>query len=924
MAEVTVSQLAEVVGAPVERLLKQMQEAGLKHSKAEQLVSDDDKQTLLAYLKGSHGESAEAEPKKITLKRKTISTLKAGSGPVKKTVSVEVRKKRTYVKVDQPEDASAEEVLADVEELAEAVAEAAPVVEVAPVIEPVPVEVPVPAEPEPVVAEPVVAEPVIAEAAAPAVAEAPKVEVAPKRDHKLHLDPEVVRQQAAVRRKEEQLRERERHAAVMAAKRAEEERVVRQRADAAAPPARDGAAPAAPKKPDADRPRPTGPAPVRRRVGEDAETEEERNKKKARKTRGATTGAAAFDARNLGRAHMHVEDFINDEEDDGQGGRRRRKRLVAAHAFQTPTEKIVHEVAIPVTLTVGELASRMAVKAGAVIKELIKLGVMATINDAIDQETAQLVVEVMGHKAKLVSEDAIEEALTESLASHEGTLAPRAPVVTVMGHVDHGKTSLLDYIRKAKVVSGEAGGITQHIGAYHVETPKGIVTFLDTPGHAAFTAMRARGAQATDIVILVVAADDGVMPQTEEAIQHARAANVPLVVAINKVDKPSADLDRVKNELVAKGVVPEDWGGETQFVAVSAHTGQGIDDLLDAVLLQAEVLELKAPADIPGQGLVIESRLDKGRGPIATVLVQSGTLKQGDIVLAGFQFGRVRAMLDENGKPVETAGPSIPVEILGLDGTPDAGDPFVVVESEKKAREVASFRLHKDRELKLKRQAASKLDNMFANIGAEEKKTLNVLVKADVRGSLEAIQTALGDLGNDEVQVNVVAGGVGGITETDVNLALTAKAVVFGFNVRADSVGRKLAENEGVDIRYYNVIYDLIDDVRSALSGMLSPEKREEILGVAEVRDVFKSPKFGAIAGCMVIEGTVHRNRPIRVLRENVVIYQGELESLRRFKDDVAEVRNGFECGIGVKNYNDVRPGDKIEVYEVKEVARTL
>ncbi len=950
MAEVTVSQLAEVVGAPVERLLKQMQEAGLKHSKAEQLVSDEDKQTLLVYLKGSHGEVAEGEPTKITLKRKTISTLKAGSGPLKKTVSVEVRKKRTYVKLDEPEAGEAAEADAPV---AEVIAEVAPPVAapvVAPVAEPVVAPEPEPvvvvavepavAEPEPVVE--VKPEPVIVEAEAVVpVAEAldvPKVEVpvAPKRDHKLHLDPEVVRQQAAIRRKDEQLRERERHAAVMAAKRADEERLVRQRAEAANPvretiaPKRDGAAataaPAAARKPAdaAERARPgLTAAPARRRVGEETESEEDRNKKKARKTRGATPGAAGFDARNLSRAHLHVEDFISDDETDGQG-RRRRKKSVMAHAFQTPTEKIVHEVAIPVTLTVGELASRMAVKAGAVIKEMIKLGVMATINDAIDQETAQIVVETMGHKARLVSEDAIEEALTESLALHEGTTVARAPVVTVMGHVDHGKTSLLDYIRKAKVVSGEAGGITQHIGAYHVETPKGIVTFLDTPGHAAFTAMRARGAKATDIVILVVAADDGVMPQTEEAIQHARAANVPLVVAINKIDKPSADPDRVKHELVAKGVVPEDWGGDSQFVQVSAHTGQGIDDLIDAVLLQAEVLELKAPADIPGQGLVIESRLDKGRGPIATVLVQSGTLKQGDIVLAGFHFGRVRAMLDENGKQVESAGPSIPVEILGLDGTPDAGDPFVVVVNEKKAREVAQFRMHKDREDKLKRQASSKLDNMFANIGENEKKTLNVLVKTDVRGSLEAISSALADLGNDEVTVNLVAGGVGGITETDVNLALTAKAVVFGFNVRADSVGRKLAENEGVDIRYYNVIYDLIDDVRSALSGLLSPEQREEIMGVAEVRDVFKSPKFGAVAGCMVVEGVLHRNNPIRVLRENVVIFQGELESLRRFKDDVSEVRNGFECGIGVKNYNDVRVGDKIEVYQVKEVARTL
>jgi len=566
----------------------------------------------------------------------------------------------------------------------------------------------------------------------------------------------------------------------------------------------------------------------------------------------------------------------------------------------------------------------MAVKASDVIKELMKLGVMATINDALDQETAQIVVTELGHTARLVSDDALEEALTESLAAHGGTPESRAPVVTVMGHVDHGKTSLLDYIRKTKVASGEAGGITQHIGAYHVETPKGIVTFLDTPGHAAFTAMRARGAKSTDIVILVVAADDGVMPQTEEAIQHARAANVPIVVAINKIDKNSADPDRVKNELVQKGVIPEDWGGDTQFIAVSAHTGVGIDDLLDAVLLQAEILELQAPKDIPGQGIVIESRLDKGRGPVATVLVQSGTLKSGDIVLAGQQYGRVRAMLDENGAPVAAAGPSIPVEILGLDGTPDAGEPFVVVESEKKARDVADFRQHKDREAKLKRQHTAKLDNMFANIGSEEKKTLNVVLKTDVRGSLEALQSALADLGNDEVSVVVVGSGVGGITETDVHLALTAKAVIFGFNVRADSVARKIAENEGIDIRYYSVIYDLIDDVKSALVGLLSPEKREEIVGVAEVRDVFRSPKFGAVAGCMVVEGTIYRNNPIRVLRDDVVIYEGELESLRRFKDDVGEVRAGFECGIGVKNYNDVKVGDKIEVYQVKEVARTL
>jgi translation initiation factor IF-2 len=530
----------------------------------------------------------------------------------------------------------------------------------------------------------------------------------------------------------------------------------------------------------------------------------------------------------------------------------------------------------------------------------------------------------MGHKVKLVSDDALEEALEDSLNLHEGTMISRAPVVTVMGHVDHGKTSLLDYIRKAKVASGEAGGITQHIGAYHVETGHGMITFLDTPGHAAFTAMRARGAKSTDIVILVVAADDGVMPQTEEAVQHARAAGVPLVVAVNKIDKEAADPDRVKNELSAKDVIPEDWGGDVQFINVSAHTGEGINDLLDAVLLQSEMLELQAASDVPARGVVVESRLDKGRGVVATLLVQNGTLRQGDIVLAGQRYGRVRAMLDENGRPATTAGPSIPVEILGLDGTPEAGDEFVVVESEKRAREVALFRQGKYRDVRFARQQTAKLENMFENMGGDEKQILNVVVKTDVRGSLEAIQAALLEMGNAEVEVRIVSSGVGGITETDINLALTANAVVFGFNVRADSAARKVIEQEGVDLRYYSVIYDLIDDVKKALSGMLSPELREEIVGVAEVREVFKSPKFGLIAGSMVVEGTLYRNKPIRVLRDNVVIYEGELESLRRFKDDVAEVRNGFECGIGVKNYLDVRAGDKIEVFEVKEIARSL
>ncbi|MDX9874682.1 MAG: translation initiation factor IF-2 [Spongiibacteraceae bacterium] len=921
MAEVTVSQLAEVVGAPVERLLKQMQEAGLSHSSPDQLVSDEDKQTLLAFLKTGHGEAA--EPRKITLKRKTLSTLKTGSGAAKKTVSVEVRKKRTYIKRD-PVEVADEPTPAPVEEPLVPVAEQAPEPAVEQPQEPVAEQPEVAAEvqqpePEPEAAEPVAEEPAEqpAEETRPAAAAEPEWEevVEKPEPDPATFDPELLRQQAALRRRQQEEEERAAHEALLAAKRAEEE--ARQAAQAAPAADRD-----TPKK-DLDKARP-----VRRRGGDEAEEERPAKKKAARKGVPSSSPASTFTPKNLGRAKLHVEDFIEGDE-EGRLRRRKKRSLklpdeARRHAFQAPTEKIVHEVAIPSTITVGELASRMAVKAGDVIKELMKMGVMATINHALDQDVAQLVVEEMGHKARLVSEDAIEEALTEALAQHEGTEQPRAPVVTVMGHVDHGKTSLLDHIRKTRVASGEAGGITQHIGAYHVETDKGMVTFLDTPGHAAFTAMRARGAKSTDIVILVVASDDGVMPQTEEAIQHARAAEVPIVVAITKIDKHTADPDRVKNELVAKGVVPEEWGGDTQFVGVSAHTGQGIDDLLDAVLLQAEVLELTAPADVPAQGIVIESRLDKGRGPVASVLVQSGTLKQGDIVLAGQQYGRVRAMLDETGAQVEQAGPSIPVEILGLDGTPDAGDPFVVVESEKKAREVAMFRQHKDRDAKLKRQQAAKLDNMFANMGADEKKTLNVVLKADVRGSLEAIQAALLELGNEEVNVNVVGGGVGGITQADVNLAITSGAVMFGFNVRADTVARKLAENEGVDLRYYSVIYDLIDDVKQALSGLLSPEKREEILGTAEVRDVFRSPKFGAVAGCMVVDGTVYRNRPIRVLRDDVVIYEGELESLRRFKDDVNEVRAGFECGIGVRNYNDVRVGDKIEVYEVREVARTL
>ena len=865
MAQVTVEQLAETVGASVDRLLSQMKDAGLPHAGADEAVSEEDKQTLLMHLKKSHGERA-AAPKKITLKRKSVSTLRAG-GAGKRTVSVEVRKKRTYVKREDAEGAEPEaDVSADVAvESADQVA--AP-------------------------------DPIVAEVAAPA-------DTVSDTD-----DPELLRQRAASRRKaEEQARQLELEAtakarAEEAARQAEEQAGQGAAKETDRKPKRLHAAPA---KDDATKTRDE----LRRRPG------------KGRLERGGVPGA-----RGKQRGHnLSMNDLEAVEAGVARRRGGRRKKLSDEpnqHAFEQPTEKIVYDVNVPENITVGDLAQQMAVKAGEVIKELMNLGVMANINQMLDQDTATLVVEELGHRVVLKSAEEVEERLEETIASQGGTPEPRAPVVTVMGHVDHGKTSLLDYIRESRVASGEAGGITQHIGAYHVKTDKGMITFLDTPGHAAFTAMRARGAKSTDIVILVVAADDGVMPQTEEAIQHARAAGVPIVVAVNKIDKEAADPERVKTELAAKEVIPEGWGGDTQFIPVSAHTGQGIDELLDALLLQSELLELTAPANVPASGIVIESRLDKGRGVVASLLIQQGTLKQGDIVLAGLQYGRVRAMLDENGQPINEAGPSIPVEVLGLDGTPDAGDPVVAVESEKKAREVADFRQEKMRSSKLARQQAAKLDNMFETMTAGSVETLNLIIKADVRGSFEALQGALADLGNEEVKVNIVSGGVGGISETDISLAMTSSAIIIGFNARADSKARAAAENEGIEIRYYNVIYDLIDDVRAALSGMLSPEMREEIVGIAEVRDVFRSPKFGLIAGCMVIEGTVYRSKPIRVLRDNLVIYEGELESLRRFKDDANEVRNGTECGIGVKNYTDVKVGDLIEVFDVNEIARSL
>lgn len=845
MTQVTVKELAKTVDTPVERLLQQMREAGLPHSSAEQVVTDNEKQALLAHLKGSHGDRLE-EPRKITLQRKTTSTLRvAGS----KTVSVEVRKKKTYVK-RSPDEIEAE--------------------------------------------------------------------------RQRELEEQRVAEEAARQKAEEEARQK----AEAEARRQAEDAARRQPEQAASQPAAPAVAAQAPAAAAAAAVAP-GAAPAagdeRKKEGE-VRRPPKREEEDERRDRKHAQHRPSIKEKEKTTAPRVVRSGVDDDDSFGRrGGGRGKSKLKKRnqHGFQSPTGPIVREVSIGETITVAELAQQMSVKGAEVVKFMFKMGTPVTINQVLDQETAQLIAEELGHKVKLVSENALEEQLAESL-KFEGEAVSRAPVVTVMGHVDHGKTSLLDYIRRAKVAAGEAGGITQHIGAYHVETDRGMVTFLDTPGHAAFTAMRARGAQATDIVILVVAADDGVMPQTQEAVQHAKAAGVPIVVAINKIDKPDANPDNIKNGLAALDVIPEEWGGDAPFVPVSAKMGTGVDELLEAVLLQAEVLELKATPSAPGRGVVVESRLDKGRGPVATVLVQDGTLRQGDMILCGVNYGRVRAMLDENGKPIKEAGPSIPVEILGLDGTPDAGDEVTVVADEKKAREVALFRQGKFREVKLARQQSAKLENIFENMGQEEKKTLNIVLKADVRGSLEALQSSLSGLGNEEVQVRVVGGGVGGITESDANLALASNAVLFGFNVRADAGARKIVEAEGLDMRYYNVIYDIIEDVKKALTGMLGSDVRENILGIAEVRDVFRSPKFGAVAGCMVTEGLVHRNRPIRVLRDDVVIFEGELESLRRFKDDVAEVRAGMECGIGVKSYNDVRVGDKIEVFEKVEVARTL
>ncbi|MGA0937610.1 MAG: translation initiation factor IF-2 [Sedimenticolaceae bacterium] len=852
MSEVTVSQLASDVGIPVDRLLKQLGDAGIAKSSESDVITEQEKVALLNHLRRSHGKDEKKGDKKVTLKRRSTTEIKVGSGGASgraatrgtKTVNVEVRRKRTIVKKDaapkvDPSEKAQEELAA--------------------------------------------AERALAEQRAQREAASAQDDARKKANEVLRAEEEAARAKAEEARKAAE-------AEAESQKQAEAEK----------------------KKGEADKDK-KGPKRMRQAPKESKEGGDDD---------GRGTKKHAGHSR---RRELHVSDENRGKRPKG-GRKSKHIEQETQHGFQKPVEVKKLTVEVPETITVAELASRMSIKSSEIIKVLMGMGMMVTINQPLDQDTAMLVVGELGHESveekKVDVEETVLSLVDEQLDA--GELVPRAPVVTIMGHVDHGKTSLLDYIRKSRVTAGEAGGITQHIGAYHVNTDHGMISFLDTPGHAAFSAMRARGAKATDIIILVVASDDGVMPQTKEAVQHARAAGVPMVVAINKMDKPDANPDRVMQELVAEEVVPEDWGGDVQFIRVSAHTGEGIDQLLEAVLLQAEVLELSVVEDGPAKGIIVESSLDKGRGPVATVLIQSGTLKQGDPIVSGTEYGRVRAMFDENGQQVKKAGPSIPVQVLGLSGAPHAGDDLVAVSDEKKAREVGELRRERKREGKLAEQKAAKLDQMFSKMAEGEIAYVNLIVKADVQGSVEALKESLNKIVADEARVRIVAAGVGGINESDANLALTSGAAIIGFNVRADASARRVVEESGIDLRYYSIIYEVIDDVKKAVSGLLSPDVKEEIIGLAEVRDVFRSSKLGAIAGSMVVEGVIKRHNPIRVLRDNVVIYEGELESLRRFKDDVNEVRSGTECGIGVKNYNDVKPGDQIEVFERIEVAREV
>ncbi|ERM15382.1 translation initiation factor IF-2 [Pantoea ananatis BRT175] len=893
MTDVTVKSLAAEIQTSVDRLVQQFADAGIPKSEND-AVTQHEKETLLSHLK--HGQAGSG---KLTLQRKTRSTLNIpGTGGKSKSVQIEVRKKRTYVKGDAESEQAQAEAEAEAQREAEEQAQRE------------------------------AAEQARREAEQKAQREAEEKarrEAAEKAKRAAAENEKVTNQPTDEVTKAAQSDKARREAEAAELKRKAEEEARRKLEEAARLAAEEARRLAVEKAAEWEKPEEEDKGDYHVTTSTHARQAEDENDRQVEAGRARTRSTKA--ARPVKKGNKHSEAKTDREEAraqvrGGKGGKHR-KPSALQQGFNKPAQAVNRDVIIGETITVAELANKMAVKGSLVIKAMMKMGAMATINQVIDQETAQLVAEEMGHKVTLRRENELEEAVMDDRDT-DAAQESRAPVVTIMGHVDHGKTSLLDYIRSTKIASGEAGGITQHIGAYHVETENGMVTFLDTPGHAAFTAMRARGAQATDIVILVVAADDGVMPQTVEAIQHAKAAKVPVVVAVNKCDKPEADPDRVKNELTQYGIIPEEWGGENMFVNVSAKAGTGIDDLLNAILLQAEVLELTAIREGMASGVVIESFLDKGRGPVATVLVREGTLNKGDIVLCGFEYGRVRAMRDELGREVMEAGPSIPVEILGLSGVPAAGDEATVVRDEKKAREVALYRQGKFREVKLARQQKSKLENMFANMTEGEVSELNIVLKADVQGSVEAISDSLLKLSTDEVKVKIVGSGVGGITETDATLAAASNAILLGFNVRADASARRVIDAESLDLRYYSVIYNLIDEVKAAMSGMLAPEYKQQIIGLAEVRDVFKSPKFGAVAGCMVTEGNIKRHNPIRVLRDNVVIYEGELESLRRFKDDVNEVRNGMECGIGVKNYNDVRVGDMIEVFEVIEVKRTI
>lgn len=896
MTQTTVKALSEEIGTPVDRLIEQLADAGMKKAGSDK-VSDEEKQQLLTHLKKEHGDtSGEAEPTRLTLQRKTRSTLSVNAGGGKsKDVQVEVRKKRTYVKRSIIEDDAkreAEEAAQrEAEEIAKREAEERAKREAA--------------EKAQREAEEKAKREADAKREAEEKAKRVQAEKAKKDMNAKTAEVNTQAQQEAEALKRRQEEEAQRKAEQEAAKLVEEAKKLAEENEA-----RWSEEEAKKKELENSDYHVTTSSYAREAEDAADRREEGARRKKKKKAPAGNEDAAPRGGRNQRGAK-------------GRNKGKLAKPTSMQQGFDKSATVAKADVVVGETIVVSELANKMSVKGTEVIKVMMKMGAMATINQVIDQETAQLVAEEMGHKVILRKENELEEAVLSDRDNNAESV-PRAPVVTIMGHVDHGKTSTLDYIRKAHVASGEAGGITQHIGAYHVETDNGMITFLDTPGHAAFTAMRARGAQATDIVVLVVAADDGVMPQTIEAIQHAKAAEVPLIVAVNKIDKEDANPDNVKNELAQYDVIPEEWGGENMFVHISAKQGTNIEGLLETILLQSEVLELTAVKEGMASGVVVESRLDKGRGPVATVLVQSGTLNKGDIVLCGQEYGRVRAMRDENGQEVFSAGPSIPVEILGLSGVPASGDEATVVRDERKAREVANYRQGKFRDVKLARQQKAKLENMFSNMAAGEVAELNVVLKADVQGSVEAISDSLLKLSTDEVKVNIVGSGVGGITETDAVLAAASNAIILGFNVRADASARRTVETENLDLRYYSIIYQLIDEVKQAMGGMLAPEFKQEIIGLAEVRDVFKSPKLGAIAGCMVTEGTIKRNNPIRVLRENVVIYEGELESLRRFKDDVQEVKNGYECGIGVKNYNDVRVGDQIEVFEIVEVKRTL